>query len=357
MEFGVSIPTPADAWKTAKRAEDAGYRTAWFYDTQLLSADVFVGMGAAAMKTDRIRLATGVLIPSNRIAPSAANAFASLNALAPGRIDAGIGTGYTGRRTMGLGPYKLADMGEYIRIMQAMWRGETPEIRIEGKTRKVRFLNPDAKLINIDDEIPVYVSAFGPKARRLTAEVGAHWINVDFTEDLAAQAAKDMDRLYAEAGQDPKKKRKVVFLWGSVLKEGEAYDSPRIKAETGPFAVMMLHNAMEAQDHGDLVESAAPDNEIARLAPEYRKTVYDKYQPAETRYLNLHRGHLMFVRPEEERFATAELIRTATITGTVSELRDRMRLLKDAGYDEVVVQVTPGHDTMVEDWARVFEGV
>ncbi len=357
MEFGVSIPTPADAWKTAKRAEDAGYRTAWFYDTQLLSADVFVGMGAAAMKTDRIRLATGVLIPSNRIAPVAANAFASLNALAPGRIDAGIGTGYTGRRTMGLGPYKLADMGEYIRVMQAMWRGETPEIRIEGKTRKVRFLNPDAKLINIDDEMPVYVSAFGPKARRLTAEVGAHWINVDFNEDLAAQASQDMDQVYRDAGHDPAKKRKVVFLWGSVLKEGEAYDSPRIKAETGPFAVMMLHNAMEAQDHGDLVESAAPDNEIARLAPEYRKTVYEKYQPAETRYLNLHRGHLMFVRPEEERFATAELIRTATITGTVAELRDRMRRLKDAGYDEVVVQVTPGHDSMVEDWARVFEAV
>jgi 5,10-methylenetetrahydromethanopterin reductase len=142
-----------------------------------------------------------------------------------------------------------------------------------------------------------------------------------------------------------------------VLKDGEAYDSPRMKAETGPFAVMMLHNAMEAQDHGDLVESAAPDNEIARLAPEYRKTVYEKYQPAETRYLNLHRGHLMFVRPEEERFATAELIRTATVSGTVAELRERMRRLRDAGYDEVVVQITPGHDTMVEDWARVFEGV
>jgi 5,10-methylenetetrahydromethanopterin reductase len=30
-------------------------------------------MGAAAVKTKRIRLGTGVLIPSNRIAPVAAN--------------------------------------------------------------------------------------------------------------------------------------------------------------------------------------------------------------------------------------------------------------------------------------------
>jgi 5,10-methylenetetrahydromethanopterin reductase len=59
-------------------------------------------MAAAAVKTTRIRLGTGVLIPSNRIAAVAANAFASLNKLAPGRIDFGVGTGFTGRRAMGL---------------------------------------------------------------------------------------------------------------------------------------------------------------------------------------------------------------------------------------------------------------
>ena len=80
MDFGIALPTPADSWKTVKRAEDAGFSTAWFYDTQVLSADIFVAMGAAAVKTDRIRLGTGVLIPSNRIVPVAANGPASLNA-------------------------------------------------------------------------------------------------------------------------------------------------------------------------------------------------------------------------------------------------------------------------------------
>ena len=37
------------------------------------------------------------------------------------------------------------------------------------------------------------------------------------------------------------------------------------------------------------------------------------------------------------------------------ELRGRIRHLKEAGYNEVVVQVTPGHDTMIDEWARVFE--
>jgi 5,10-methylenetetrahydromethanopterin reductase len=41
-----------------------------------------------------------VLVPSNRIAPVAANALATLNQLAPGRIDIGVGTGFTARRAM-----------------------------------------------------------------------------------------------------------------------------------------------------------------------------------------------------------------------------------------------------------------
>ena len=54
MDFGVALATPADAWKTVQRAEAAGFRTAWFYDTQMLSADLFTTMGAAAVKSDRV---------------------------------------------------------------------------------------------------------------------------------------------------------------------------------------------------------------------------------------------------------------------------------------------------------------
>src|SRR5438034_11163594 len=86
MDFGIQLATSSHHWKVVKRAEELGFTHAWFYDTQLLNADPFVAMAAAAMHTSRIRLCTGVLIPSNRIAPVTANALASLNALAPGRI-------------------------------------------------------------------------------------------------------------------------------------------------------------------------------------------------------------------------------------------------------------------------------
>jgi 5,10-methylenetetrahydromethanopterin reductase len=362
MDFGVALATPWDAWKSAKRAEEAGYKSAWFFDTQLLSADVFTAMGVAAVKTDRIKLGTGVLIPSNRIAPVAANAFATLNALAPGRINAGVGTGFTGRLTMGLGAYKLADMGDYIRVMQTMWQGGTSEIELEGKTRHVRFLNPEAGLINIDDPIEVHVSALGPKGRRLTADLDANWINVDFSEGfaLAKAAADDMNGLYRDAGQDPAKRRKTFFIWGSVLKEGEDCDTPRVRAEAGPFSAQILHAIMETMDRGvdtsgGADDAAVDDSPIARLAAGYRE-LYETYEP-HARYLQLHTGHLLHIREDEAPFVTGDLIQSTTITGTPEELRDRLRKLADAGYDEVVVAITPGHESMIEDWMGVFETV
>ena len=60
-------------------------------------------------------------------APVAASALMSLNALAPGRIDFGISTGFTARRTMGVGPVRLADMRRYIEQVQRLIAGETVE--------------------------------------------------------------------------------------------------------------------------------------------------------------------------------------------------------------------------------------
>src|SRR6185437_2235803 len=146
MDFGIGIATSSDAWKTALRAEELGFTHAWFYDTQMITADCFVAMGAAAAKTKKIRLGTGVLVPSNRLAAVTANAFATLNGLAPGRIDFGVGTGFSARRAMGLGAMKLADMAEYIRVVYGLLAGDIVETDVEGKPRKIKFLNPEIGL-------------------------------------------------------------------------------------------------------------------------------------------------------------------------------------------------------------------
>src|SRR5215813_11176825 len=218
MDFGINLATAADSFKVVKRAEALGYTRAWFYDTQMLNADVFVAMGAAAVQTTKIRLATGVLIPSNRLAPVAASALASLNALAPGRIDFGVSTGFTARRAMGLGPVKLDDMREYIRIVQRLLAGETLEWTFEGKRRKIRFLSPELGVVNTKDPIPLHISALGPRGRALTAELGAEWMTATGNMGHARNAIAAMHAAWRKAGVDPATRVATAFTGGSVLK-------------------------------------------------------------------------------------------------------------------------------------------
>src|SRR2546425_2228034 len=201
MEFDIFLAPAADSWKVVKRAEELGFRCAWFYDTQLLNSELFASMAAAAMQTTKIRLGTGVLIPSNRIAPVAASGLATWNAFAPGRIDFGISTGFTARRTLGLRPVKLADMEEYVRVVAGLLAGETLEWTFEDKRRKIRFLNPEVGAINIKDPIPVHVSALGPRARRLTAKLGAGWIHATANVAHPKAAIADLQAALRDAGR------------------------------------------------------------------------------------------------------------------------------------------------------------
>ena len=351
MQFAIAIATDADSWRVVRRAEELGFGRAWFYDTQMLSADPFVAMAAAAVKTTRIRLGTGVLIPSNRIAPVTANAFASLNKLAPGRIDFGIGTGFTGRRAMGLGAVKLADMEEYIRVVMALLRGETVEAEIERKKRLIQLLNPELGLINTRDPIPLWVAASGPRARALTAKLGAGWIATAADVEGAVAAMADMRERRVAAGRGAEALASVVLTGGAILDDGEPADSPRAIAQAGPRAAMLLHRAADAALAGLPIMAPMPPS-VAEAVAGYVELAR-KFTPQGAHYFENHRGHLMFVKPEERRFVTAELIRRTTYTATEKELKERFAALADAGYSEIAVQIVPGQEHAIEDWGRI----
>ncbi|MDB5373825.1 MAG: 5,10-methylenetetrahydromethanopterin reductase [Belnapia sp.] len=351
MEFGIAMATDATAWKLTERAEELGFRTAWFYDTQMLSADCFVAMGAAAVKTSRIRLGTGVLIPSNRIAAVTANAFATLNKLAPGRVDIGIGTGFTGRRAMGLGAMKLKDFEEYIRVMLALLAEETVETEIEGARHKIRLLNPDLGLIDTRTPMRLHLAAAGPRARALTARLGAGWIN--FFSDVPAAVAMlaEMQQAWTTAGQT-KALEATAFVLGCVLAAGEPCDSPRAMAQAGPRAAVLLHRAADEVLSG--LPNISPVPESCRAAVEGYVALARGFEPKDAPYLNNHRGHLMFVKPEEKPFVTAEMIRISSFTATEPELKQRVGDLRDAGYTEFTVQIVPGQEAAIEDWGRIM---
>ena len=351
MKYSVAFASEVDSWRWAQRAEALGYHAAWFYDTQLLNPDVFVCMALAAHETSRIRLGTGVLVPSNRIAPVAANAFATLNKLAPGRIDFGVGTGFTARRTMGQKAVPLADMKRYIDVVQQMLSGQIAEWQDTDGAHKVRFLDPDLGLINVDDPVPLWISAFGPNAQSMVTEFGAGWLN--FGPANAEEAMASMQRNWREAGRAEDELDANLFCLGAVLTGDEAKDQERLMAQAAPQTAVIFHNlADEVGAMGGGVMQAGP---MSNLLAQYLE-VHEQYEPADARYLENHKGHLMYVRPEEQHI-TPELALATTLSGTQPELIDRLRGLVDAGYNQVTIQVVHGHEDAIEAWAEVFSKV
>ena len=356
MEYGIALASEVDSWRWVQRAEELGFSSAWFYDTQLLNPDVFICMALAAEKTERIRLGTGVLVPSNRIEPVTANALATLNKLAPGRIDFGVGTGFTARRTMGLGAIRLKKFRTYVDRVLALVRGETVTWDYEGKERKIRFLNPDLGLINVEDEVPLWISAFGPKGRKMIGELGAGWLNFSSMSG-AVEALEQMQSDWQDAGRAPQELKSALFFLGAVLTGDAAADSERLMKQAAPSTAVLMHNLSDdTAPMGGPMERRTPDGPIGELHQAYMKE-HDRYEPQDAKYLQNHRGHLMFVRPEEAPLYSPELVKATTMSGTHDELVNNMRILAEAGYSQVTVQLVHGQEAAIEDWAEVFQSI
>jgi alkanesulfonate monooxygenase SsuD/methylene tetrahydromethanopterin reductase-like flavin-dependent oxidoreductase (luciferase family) len=66
--------------------------------------------------------------------------FATLNALAPGRVIMGIGTGNTSRRTLGMPAAKLSELRDHVRVCRGLLNGETVPYQEGTRRRDIRFL-------------------------------------------------------------------------------------------------------------------------------------------------------------------------------------------------------------------------
>jgi 5,10-methylenetetrahydromethanopterin reductase len=119
--FATSMSTPGHI----ELAERLGYRRAWCYDSPAVLADVWMVLALAAVRTTRIGLGPGVLIPSLRHPMVTAAAISTLETLAPGRVVVGVGSGFTGRVSLGERPMRWADVEAYLRALRGLLRGET----------------------------------------------------------------------------------------------------------------------------------------------------------------------------------------------------------------------------------------
>jgi len=354
MDYGIAIPSYIDAWREVQAAEAAGFTHAWFYDSQLIYSDVYATMALAAQNTSRIRLGTLVAIPTNRIAPVTASAIATINKLAPGRVILALGTGYTGRNTMGLPAMPVSKLREYTQQVRGLLSGEDVLFQEGRRKRWIRLMHPDRdEFINIKDPIPIYVAANGPRALEVAAELGDGWVT--------ARAGRNLERDFAAirgaadiSGRSTAKPYTVALANGCVLREGESLASERVMNHVGPNVLPLLHAQWEAE-HGPGADlGVRPDAQASGEYDAYIKNLAAEHgTPDDRLYLDVHRGHMVFLKPGEEAFVTQEAL-ARTLTGSGPEIIERLEGMEAAGIDNVAISVTGAEAArdLIQDFGR-----
>jgi alkanesulfonate monooxygenase SsuD/methylene tetrahydromethanopterin reductase-like flavin-dependent oxidoreductase (luciferase family) len=316
------------------RAEALGYAAAWLADSQMIWSDCYAALALAADRTSHIRLGTGVAVSGTRPAPVTAAAIATINALAPGRTFLGVGAGNTAMRIMGQPPHRIAELDRYLATLRPLLRGEEAMLATRDGERPIRHVMPDQGFVRFDEEIPLYVSGFGPRSLGLAGQHG----------DGAVLAMPPHPKVMAgywqaiEAGAraagrtlDPARFHTAALTTISVLDPGEGADSPRIRAECGAFAMATVHYAYDQW------------RQLGQEPPAFLADVWDEYTamlasvPEDRLHQRIHAGHNCWVVPEEERFVTPALVEATCTVGTAAELVRRLRALEAEGLDEVMI--------------------
>ena len=243
MKFGGMVATKIDDWEIFKELEDLGYDSAWAPDSQMIWSDCYATLSLAAYHTSRIRLGTGVAIAGTRLAPVTAHSIASVNKLAPGRTFLGIGTGHTAMRIMGQKPVGPTAFREYLRVVRGLLDGEEVEYTHNGDTRPIRFQDRELGCLNLENWVPIYVGANGPKALTATGVYGDGRISAG-TEPVSVMRSnmEKVSRGAEQAGRTlPEDFHTSVLTYACVLKSGEGLASDRVVEETGAPVVSSLH--------------------------------------------------------------------------------------------------------------------
>jgi F420-dependent oxidoreductase-like protein len=161
-----------------------------------------------ASQTSTIRLGAGIFQIPGRSAAMTAMTTATLDHLSDGRFILGLGTsgpqvseGWHGVRF----GKQLARTREYVEVVRAMLRRE----RIEYAGETIQLPLPDGpgkalKLMigTVQERVPIYIAAIGPKNTALTAEIADGWLPILVSPEHMAEFRPALEEGWSRAGRD-----------------------------------------------------------------------------------------------------------------------------------------------------------
>jgi probable F420-dependent oxidoreductase len=197
-----SSADPDTLHRRARAAEEAGFESLWVGDHIALPAapedgvdpgdqprlEAVVVLAHLAAVTNRVRLATGVLVLPQRHPVLLAKQLASLDVLSKGRLIVGVGVGHVEAELAALGA-SLAERGartdEYLAALRALWDEPTPTFA----GRFVSFAGVIERPRPAQQPYPpIVIGGHAPAALRRAALTGNGWYGWELDPDQTARA-------------------------------------------------------------------------------------------------------------------------------------------------------------------------
>ncbi|MET0896029.1 MAG: LLM class flavin-dependent oxidoreductase [Acidimicrobiia bacterium] len=174
MLFGLQgAGAGATRGEAARGRELEGYDFVGSADTQAVAPDVYCVLTEYALATKRIQIGPFVTNASTRMPVVTASAIATIDALSHGRAFMAIGTGKSATANAGLPPASPEDLARAVTVIASAFRP------VRGAREDVEWpkgLSIDETVVALPSwvtrRVPIYVSASGPKALRIAAEMG-----------------------------------------------------------------------------------------------------------------------------------------------------------------------------------------
>ena len=150
-------------------------------------SDAVTPLAYLADKTERIRLATGIMQVTARTPAMTAMSALTLHDLTGGRFVLGLGA--SGPQVVeGLHgvPYRapLTRLKETVEICRMIFAGE--KVNYQGKAYQLPLPNSEGKALRIAHEpaeIPIYLATLGPNALEYTGQAANGWLGTSFSPD------------------------------------------------------------------------------------------------------------------------------------------------------------------------------
>jgi probable F420-dependent oxidoreductase len=174
--------------------------------------DPMIGLSFAAAASTTIRLATGVLLLPEHNPVVVAKQAATLDTLSGGRLDLGVGIGWSREEFDALGvPFarRAARTAEYVAAMRTLWREDVASFEGEFVRFEAVRVNPKP----LGRRVPVVLGGNTDAALRRVAAWGDGWygFNLESVEDVADRLGFLEERC-RESGRDVAELRRCVAL-------------------------------------------------------------------------------------------------------------------------------------------------